>query len=109
MSGSDAPTYSGGSGGGEDDPCSSLVLLRILEGPVPEVVESISPGDVLTLELRSGPPRIVAAVTQQGVDAGSVLPTQRLLSCMEQGVSFFATVDVVEDGLVKMTIRAATE
>lgn len=110
MSGSDAPTHAGaGAGGSDDDPCSVLVLLRNLEGPVPGVADLLEVGAVLTLQLRPGPPRIVAAVTPDGLDAGSILPTQRLLDCLGQGVAFEAHVDVVDGGLVKMTVRAVSE
>ena len=107
MSGSDAPTYSGaGLGASGDDPCSALILSRLLEGPVPGVGDLLETGAVLALQLRPGPPRIVAAVTTEGLDAGSILPTQRLLDCLEQGVAFEARVDLADDGLVKTTVRA---
>jgi hypothetical protein len=110
MSGSDAPTHSGvGAGGGRDDPCSTLVLMRTLEGPVPGIADELEVGTFLTLQLRPGPPRIVAAVTPGGQDAGSILPTQRLLDCLEMGVAFEAHVDVVDGGLVKTTVRAVAE
>jgi hypothetical protein len=108
MSGSDAPTYAGaGPGGSKDDPCSSLILSRPLEGPVPGVADALAVGAILTLQLRQGPPKIVAAVTADGLDAGSILPTQRLLDCLEQGVAFEAHVDLADGGLVQTTIRAA--
>jgi hypothetical protein len=110
LSGSDAPTYSGtGRDSGGEDPCSALKLTRALEGPVPGVADEVVVGDVVLLELRTGPPSIVAAVDRQSRDVGSILPTQRLLQCLENGYPFEAVVDVVNGGQVLMTVQARSQ
>src|SRR4051794_10011176 len=107
MSGSSGPDIAIGSGGGAED-CLSLRLSRWLEGPVPGVADRLNVGDVLSVELREGPPVIVALVAGDGADAGSIVPIARLLGCLRDGVPFTAKVESASGGSIMVEVRAAT-
>jgi hypothetical protein len=114
MSGSSSPSVTSsrgggvGAGGGGDDPCSSLHLVRLLQAPVPDVVETLEIGDVLVLQLREGPPEVVALLSEAGDLAGSLVPTVRLMECLRQGVSFEAEVTVIDGGYVELDVTATS-
>lgn len=107
MSGSSGPDIAIGSGGGGED-CLSLRLSRWLEGPVPGVADRLGVGDVLRVELREGPPVIVALVTGDGADAGSIVPIARLVGCLREGIRFAAEVKTASGGSILVEVEAAT-
>jgi len=80
----------------------------ILNSPDPAVLAGLRVNDVLTVTLldRNGR-RLLAAVTQDGLTAGSltlpVLP--RLLECMDQGFQYVAIVVEITGGRCIVDIR----
>jgi hypothetical protein len=106
MSGSSSPSVRAFGGGNDgDDPCSALVLDRIVEALVPGVANALLGGEILDLMLEDGPPEAVALLLA-GALAGSIVPTVRLLECLRQGVAFAAEVMAVNGGAVRVQIRA---
>jgi hypothetical protein len=107
MSGSDAPSGVGASGGlGGPNACAGLYLIRNIEAPVLGVADVLAPGDTLAIVLREGPLDLVVAVDNQGRDAGGISPTLQLINCLRQGVAYGATVLTVRGGAVQVEIRA---
>ena len=108
MSGSDSPvSASGGSGGSAGEPCQGLRLERNLVGPVPGVADALRVGDRLDLALHDGPPVVVVVVDEQQRQAGAIIPTGRLLECLQQGVQFLAVVKNVRGGAIWLEVQAA--
>lgn len=110
MSGSDAPSgglYEGGGGGAANDPCLSLRLRRNLEGPVPGVADGLQVGEVVPIVLIAGDPPIVVVNDVVGTTAGSIVPTFRLLECLQQGIAFEADVLSTDGGFIQLEVRAA--
>jgi hypothetical protein len=100
-------SYGGGGGVGEDViSCSDLRFHTSLNSPVPEVVETLKPKDVLTLERRKsdGP---VLAVNRKKQIAGSIAGglLLRLIKCMESGYDYEAVVMKVTGGNVEVEVR----
>lgn len=101
---------SGGGGGGVVDTivdCHELVLETQLTSPKEDVVERISEGDILTLELHLVSDRAVVVATYDGQVAGGVasgmLP--QLRECIESGVRYHARVLLIRGGQVKVRIE----
>lgn len=104
-SGDSSVGYVGGVGGSGSADCTSLRLDKALEAPVPSVVATLTVGDVLAVALQPGPPPVVALSAPAGL-AGSVVPTNRLLDCLRQGVPFEAEVTFANAGAVRVEVRA---
>ena len=103
MSGSSGPSVGGFAG---EDPCSALRLDRALEAPVPGIADALLVGEILSVELREGPPPVVALLSAGGELAGSVVPTVRFLECLRQAVLFEAEVRSASGGAVQVEVRA---
>lgn len=101
----------GSGGGGRGDPADPCELHEItnLSSPNPSVVRTLTPGDVLQVQLNPGPPRVVEVRDASGGIAGSitsaVLP--RLVQCILRGRSYEAEVRVVRGGIVSVAVRPA--
>lgn len=110
MSGSSGPDLAvgGGSGGDAEADCRQLRLIRWLQGLVPGVADELAVGDLLDVTLQEGPPAVVALSTPAGHVAGSVVPIQRLMDCLRQGVPFVAEVRSAAPGAIQLEIRAGT-
>jgi hypothetical protein len=71
------------------------------------VADELAPGDLLEVVLRDEQPPLVVAVSQNGRDAGGILPTGRLIECLRQGFRFEAEVTSRTGGAVQVEVRAA--
>lgn len=103
MSGSDGPSVGVGGGGGSD--CARTRLTRVLAGPDPTVVGTLSIGSVLAVQLDPGPPEAVIVVAS-GKFAGTVTAATELRECLRQGIPFKATVTDISGGAVSLLIVA---
>lgn len=105
MGGSTRPS-SGGIGGPEADDCARLRLQTTLASPVGAVLERLAVGSKLEVR-RQG--NSAVAVTDAGAVAGAItgagLP--RLLSCLDEGYRFIATVTVRNGGQCTVDVRGA--
>jgi hypothetical protein len=71
-------------------------------------VTSLKVGDVLNVQLQSGPrPIALLAVDSAGSVAGSLTPLRlpQIIDCMQQGYSYVAVVQQKNAGQVKVEIR----
>tara|TARA_R110002094_G_scaffold97249_3_gene98233 strand:- start:564 stop:899 length:336 start_codon:yes stop_codon:yes gene_type:complete len=96
MSGSDSGVGGGiGSGpfGGRSAACNTLAIETMLSSPKPDVIEQLSVGDRLEIELLQlgGIEKVVACLDGQHA-GGLVQQADRVKSCIEQGFSFQAEV-----------------
>ena len=104
------PPRTGGGGTPDDDDCGRLRFQTQLASPVASVVNVLSVGAVLTIELqeRSGV-RVIVAVSDSGDVAGSVVDRiHQLLRCLQSGYSYRAVVVRVLGGAVGVTVEPAT-
>lgn len=132
MSGSDAPARGDWSAFADDTTdCAALRLTRYLQGPVPQVVESLVVDDVLHVWLRRvsatevsasdtaaanvsepaapvGPTDEIIATDERERVAGGILPTVGLLKCLREGVEFVGVVQIADGGAVQIEVRAVT-
>lgn len=94
-------------GGGDASPdCSSLRERTMLASPRPTVVSTLSPDEVLLLELTDGGAP-VRAVTSSGETAGTVMPSSLadLIDCMQSGHTFEARVLAIDGGACMVEIQ----
>ena len=113
MSGSSGSNESGGgSGSGGDAPlsCYKIIESLFISSPEPDVVESLEIGDVLDVVLEDeGSTPLLLLITQAGETAGSVVPNNmpRLVQCLTvEQVPFMAVVTSIDDGLIRVSVRA---
>jgi len=94
-----------GSGGGGPDPCI-LVEDTNLNSPVPAVVATLKPGDVLTVRLEPGPPVRVVVQTAAGLTAGSITGAKlpQIIKCLEAGVNYKADIVSVKGAAVRVRV-----
>ncbi len=109
---------SGGGGSGDGPPvgprpdvdCSQLAFETTLASPDIAVVQTLSVGDVLRLDLRQGAGgrNMIAALTDGGQVAGAISErTADLLRCMQDGTSFEAEITRINGGWIDLAVRAA--
>lgn len=93
----------GGTGGG--DPCS-LIEDTNLNSPVPTVVATLKPGEVLAVRLVPGPPVRVVVQTAAGLTAGSITGAKlpQIIKCLEAGVDYKADVVSVKGAAVRVRV-----
>jgi hypothetical protein len=106
MSGSNGPDYSRLGGGGGVANCAGPRPDKPLQAPNEMVVETLNVGDVLYLSLRESPTPVIAVVTADGREAGAIMPEEFLISCLQQGVEYTATVTSIRGGHVMLRIAA---
>lgn len=103
----------GGSGGGSwtpsvpSSPCSRLAFIAVINSPQQAVVSTLSVGDVLQVSLLTNPV-ITVVVTKNGAVAGSITCAQlsQLISCLQNGYDFEATVDNISGAHCKVRVNA---
>lgn len=95
----------GSGGGGGADPCI-LVEDTNLNSPVPAVVATLKPGDVLTVRLVAGPPVRVVVQTAAGLTAGSITGAKlpQIIKCLEAGVDYKADIVSVKGAAVRVRV-----
>jgi hypothetical protein len=107
----------GGSGGDipplgprPDVPCANLAFDTTLTSPDQAIVQTLSVGDLLSLELRQGASgrNMIAAVTTSGDLAGAITDrTADLIRCLQDGFEFQAEITRINGGWVNLAVRAA--
>ncbi len=103
-----APTATGGGEGGEEDvadPCD-IESVTNLNSPNPALVASLKTGDVLSVRLLKGPPRILVAALGSRV-AGSITSPEMpyIIACILRGVTYEADVLSVRGGICLVRVR----
>ncbi len=106
MSGSSGPDYPRFGGGSSSANCAAPRSDKPLQAPNEAVVDTLSVGDVLHLSLQENPTPVIAVVTDDGRQAGAVIPDEFLISCLQQGVEYTATVVSIRGGHVMLRIAA---
>lgn len=91
--------------GSEADACDITERTR-LNSPNYQVVSTLRTGDVLSVTLEDGPPLQLLAKTEAGKTAGSITSpnSARLITCIQQGWKYKATVLGVQGGLCNVEI-----
>ena len=100
-------TGQGGSGtDGGADPCD-IAAITNLNSPNPNVIRGLQAGDKLQIDLRTGPPRLLLAVTATGQTAGSITSPQMatIIQCILQGVNYVAEVISVRGGICQVRVH----
>jgi hypothetical protein len=108
MSGGGGSSGSGG-GFGRDSgiDCAGLLFDVFLSSVDPDTLDSIAEGDVLAVELRTVPARALVAVLPDGRAVGAITRKVReLLRCIQQQVSYSATVKNITGGDVEVRVQA---
>ncbi|NQX30078.1 hypothetical protein HQQ81_22260 [Microbacteriaceae bacterium VKM Ac-2854] len=106
MSGSNGPDYSSSGGGSSGTDCSGYRNEKPLQAPNEDVVPTLSVGEDLYLALRKNPVLVIAVITADGREAGSIMPDVLLISCLQQGVAYTATVRSIRGGHIMLAIAA---
>ena len=84
----------------KDNDCLIIDEETRLQSPVPEVISTLKPGDILTLKTTAGRAPVVA-VNALGKTAGSIVPSSlsSLIRCIENGFSYVANVISIRGGI----------
>lgn len=96
----------GGDGGSQGaDPCV-LVEETVLNSPVPAIVSTLKAGDILSVDLQKGPPVRVVIRTTTGKIAGAITGAKlpQIITCIDAGVEYAATVVSVKGGAVRVRL-----
>lgn len=91
----------------QGDACDITERTR-LNSPSYEVISTLRTGDVLRVTLETGPPLQLLAKTEAGDTAGSITSpsSARLITCIQQGWTYKATVLGVHGGLCNVEIAS---
>lgn len=106
---------SGGGGGDGPGPeiqeidCTRISERTVLNSPDPEVVSSLTKGDVLDVKVQNG--MSLVAVTEDGEIAGALTPPllPRIVECIEEGFEYVAIVLNVSGGECRVHIKLRSE
>lgn len=105
MSGSNGPDWSLGGPGGTPN-CAGVRRERIaLQVPAPDVVGTLSVGDLLRLVLLGDDTPTIAVVTESGAEAGAITPDRTLIDCLRSGMVFRVTVVSIDGINVILSIQ----
>lgn len=103
------PGGSGG-GGGPEPPipkidCTRISERTVLNSPVPDVVGSLTKGEVLDVKVQNG--TSLVAVTEDGDIAGALTPPllPRIVECIEEGFEYVAIVLSVSGGECRVHVK----
>ncbi len=101
-----APGSQGGGGGTPRDPCNINETTN-LNSPDRTVLAGLRTGDVLTVEFKTGPPRVLVAVTEARAVAGSITSPSmpQVIQCIQQGWHYVAEVLAVRGAVCQIRIR----
>lgn len=90
---------------GEDD--CEISEFTILNSPNPEVVNSLTENQILSIELEGQNPQRLLAKTETGGTAGAItskaMPT--IVECIQSGYNYQAVVLAVHGGRVEVMVR----
>ena len=99
-----------GPGMPDDARCDQLRFSTNLASPDEDVLTTLDVGAVLTVGLERMPmgdaPRVVASVGESAAGA-IVTRLQTLIRCLQEGYSFSATVQYIDDGIVRVEVHPA--
>lgn len=106
-SGSDYTSYNPAPTGGTDN-CSRLVIETQLGSPKPDVVKLLNIGEMLDVGVHTASGMAVVVVFRGSDIVGGVASTQLaiLRACLEKGVEYQAEVMAINQGQVRVRIRA---
>nr|MDP2190774.1 hypothetical protein [Rhodoferax sp.] len=98
----------GGGGAGDPIPCESLAFETQLSSPKADVIKGIVPGNVLNIDLKLQGSAYTIIVLCDGQLAGGLTApdVQRLRECILAGFKYGATVLSVNEGQVKVRVKA---
>lgn len=94
----------GGSLGGNEQTCETLVVRTPLNSPNPDVVPQLRKGQVLAIELR-GTSLIV--LTAGGLTAGSITSVKiaKIVECIRKGFQYVALILEIRGGHCELEVR----
>ena len=103
MSGPGGGTFDGPS---EDSgrKCDELRFETAIASPNPNVIENLSLGDVLEIEIREG---AIALVHRTGIAGSIVQNVPELIRCLQQGYEFEGEIKSIRGGRVDIEVRPA--
>ena len=98
---------SGGGGGnrnGVDLNCATVSFTTTLASVQSDALQKVQVGDRLRVDIDDG--KVVVVVPASGKLVGSINWAQnsKLVSCMEDGYEYAATVREIDDGMVKVHV-----
>lgn len=106
MSGGTGSGRGGGFGGDSGTDCSAIEFDVFLSSVDPNTLESLTPGDILEIELRTSPARVLVAVLPDGTAVGAIAKRVReLLRCIQQQVKYKARVKHISGGDVEVRVE----
>jgi hypothetical protein len=109
MSGSDHDRYDGIGIGGPvgESTCSNLFITTFLNSPVSAVLETLTKGSVLSLQLDDPTRSTVTAWTEDGVVAGSVTSGRHaeMVECMRKDFEYVGIVRDIDEGSCEIEVR----
>lgn len=111
MSGSGGIGSGGWGGGSSATPCESLAFETQLSSPKANVIQRLTLGDVLEIELKTVDETITIVISFNGEVAGGLSSpdVQRLRECILSGHEYVATVLSINQGQVKVRVKAVTQ
>lgn len=109
MSGSGG--FGGGGGGGSSTPCESLAFETQLSSPKASVIQRLTIGDILKIELKKLDDTFTIVVSWHAEVAGGLTSpdVQRLRECILSGHEYAATVLSINQGQVKVRVKVLTQ
>lgn len=97
----------GGFGGDSGTDCAAIEFDVFLSSVDPATLASVNEGAVLDVELRTSPTRVLVVVLPDGRVVGAITKKVReVLRCIQQQVSYQATVKAITGGDVEVRIKA---
>jgi len=84
------------------------VIHTQISSPVPAVINGLSKGDVLRVELKQGLDTHIVELTFKGKVAGGLSSAQvvKLIDCIRGGTQYQAEVQEANGGQVKVKVKA---
>ena len=94
--------------GGDGDNCA-IVERTVLNSPVAAVIQTLSVGDILLIELEQTPRLRVVAHAVNGQIAGAITSPRLVdfIECLQNNYGYEAVVRSVQGGRVEIEIRPA--
>lgn len=101
----------GGGGGSPSTPCEVLAFETQLSSPKADVIQNLTVGSVLKIELKKLGDTYTIVVTWNGQVAGGLTApdVQRLRECILDGHEYAATVLSINQGQVKVRVKAVVQ
>jgi hypothetical protein len=110
MSGSSSFSAGGDFGGDEGISCYRIVERVQLSSPVPDLVGALEEGDVLQVSLQTqNGIKLLRILDEEQETLGSIVPMRmrRIIQCIEEGVTYIASVLEIDEGSIMLEVRAS--